>query len=61
MGINADIVPLEYSRRAQRIYASAELAVMPGQGHGFTGAARGEAMAREIAFMVEHAGAGIGD
>lgn len=48
------IVPLEYSRRAAGIYRSAELVVMPGQDHGFTGDARAEAMRREAAFLLVH-------
>lgn len=31
------LVPLEYSRRAQETYTSAELHVLPGAGHGFYG------------------------
>ncbi len=48
------IVPLSYSERARDCYEYAELIVMPGQGHGFTGKARGEAMAREAAFFKEY-------
>lgn len=48
------IVPLKYSQRALEVYASAELIVMPGQNHGFTGAARQEAMEREAAFFRAH-------
>ena len=48
------IVPLRYSRRAAEIYRSAELIVMPGQDHVFTGEARLEAMAREAAFFLAH-------
>ncbi len=48
------IVPLSYSERARDLYERAELIVMPGQGHGFTGAARQEAMEKEAAFLKEH-------
>lgn len=48
------IVPLRYSRRAAEVYGAAELIVMPGQDHGFTGEARAEAMAREAAFFLAH-------
>lgn len=48
------IVPLEYSRKAAAIYASAELVVMPGQDHGFRGEARAEAMRRETEFFLAH-------
>ena len=48
------IVPLKYSRRAQAVYASAELVVMPGQDHGFSGPARSQAMARQADFFLAH-------
>ncbi len=50
------IVPLSYSERARDTYANAELIVMPGQGHGFSGASREEAKATEAAFFRTHAG-----
>jgi len=48
------IVPLRYSQRAVEVYASAELVVMPGQNHGFTGQARAEAMERATSFFRAH-------
>lgn len=35
-GDQDSIVPLDYSRRAQRVYSYAQLEVFPGEGHGFT-------------------------
>lgn len=48
------IVPLKYSTRAAGVFPNAELIVVPGQGHGFTGEARREAMKRELAFFEAH-------
>ena len=48
------IVPLSYSQRAAEVYAHAELIVMPGQNHGFLGAARQEAQEKEAAFFAAH-------
>ena len=45
------IVPLRYSERARDVLANAELIVCPGQGHGFTGEAREDAMEKEAAFF----------
>ncbi len=45
------IVPLRYSERAAEVFPKAELVVMPGQGHGFMGKARTEAMEREASFF----------
>ncbi len=45
------IVPLKYSQRAAEIFPSAELVVIPGQGHGFRDDSRNEAMEREMAFF----------
>ncbi len=45
------IVPLRYSQRAAEVFPSAELIVMPGQGHGVSGKARMEAMAIEAGFF----------
>lgn len=45
------IVPLKYSVRAAKVIPNAELIVMPGQGHGFTGTARRQAMEKEWAFI----------
>ena len=47
------LVPLSYSRRALEAFENAELIVMPGQGHGFAGKGRREAMERELAFLEE--------
>ncbi len=47
------IVPLRYSERATQVFPNAELIVMPGQGHGFMGKARMEAMEREVAFFLK--------
>ena len=51
------IVPLRYSERATEVLAHAELIVLPGQKHGFTGQARQDAMAAEAAFFAKHGGA----
>ncbi len=47
------IVPLRYSERAAQIFPNAELVVMPGQGHGFMGKARTEAMEKESTFYLK--------
>lgn len=48
------IVPLSYAQRAIQVYHAAELVVMKGQGHGFIGDSRAEALAREAAFIQAH-------
>ncbi len=48
------IVPLSYSERAAQVFPHARLVVMPGQGHGFTGESRREAMQRELKFFEAH-------
>ena len=48
------IVPLRYSEKAKETYADARLIVYPGQGHGFTGASKQDALAQETAFFLEH-------
>lgn len=48
------IVPLSYSERAAEVLENAELIVYPGQGHGFMGASRKEAMQAETAFFAGH-------
>ena len=53
-GDRDDIVPLDYARRAAKVFPSAELVVMPGQEHVFFGAARSEAMEREAEFFLAH-------
>lgn len=45
------IVPIRYSERAAEVYENDQLIVMPGQGHGFMGSARTEAMEREASFF----------
>lgn len=45
------LVPLSYSERALEAFPHAELVVMPGQGHGFLGAGRRDAMEKELAFL----------
>ena len=45
------LVPLRYSQRAAEIFPSAELVVLPGQGHGFRDKYRVEAMERELVFF----------
>ena len=45
------LVPMRYSERAVETFPNAELIVMPGQGHGFTGKGRENAMEYELAFM----------
>lgn len=45
------IVPIAYTERAVRTFPSAELVVMEGQGHGFSGRARERAEALALAFL----------
>ena len=45
------LVPLCYSQRAAEVFPSAELVVLPGQGHGFRGEYRTQAMERELNFF----------
>lgn len=45
------LVPMRYSERAVQAFPNAEMVVMPGQGHGFTGTGRQEAMETETAFL----------
>ena len=49
------IVPLKYSERAKDVYPDAELIVYPGQGHGFMGRAREDAMEQEVSFFMKQA------
>ena len=49
------IVPLSYSERAAEVFENAELIVYPGQGHGFMGSPRKQAMQAEAEFFVGHA------
>ena len=50
------IVPLRYSERAAKVFPRVEFVVVPGQGHGYRGEARDEAMARELAFFKRECG-----
>ena len=50
-GDRDDIVPIDYSRRAARTYADAELHTIHGARHGFGGKTREEAVARVAAFL----------
>lgn len=45
------LVPLSYSERAAKVFPSADLVVLKGEGHGFRGEARAEAMERELIFF----------
>ena len=51
------VVPLRYSEKARETYPDARLIVMPGQGHGFTGASKQDALAMETEFFLKQ---GIG-
>lgn len=51
-----DVVPLSYSERAAHAYKNAALSVYPGEGHGFSPAARGRACEETIAFILEKRG-----
>ena len=53
-GDNDQIVPLRYSSRAAEVIPNAELIVIPGQGHGFSGSARKAVMEREWEFFDQH-------
>ena len=53
-GDQDSIVPLRYSQKAREIYPQAELVIMPGQGHGFTGESRLSAMKQEAAFFARY-------
>lgn len=48
------IVPLRYSQRAAEVFPSADLVVRPGQGHGFRGPDRDDAMRLELDFFRRH-------
>ena len=50
-GDKDNVVPLDYSRRAAKTYADAQLHVVYGAGHGFGGAAQAEALGRVADFM----------
>ena len=50
------LVPLRYSERAAKVFPHVEFVVVPGQGHGYRGEARDEAMARELAFFKRECG-----
>lgn len=48
-----DVVPLSYSRRAQAAYADAELAILPGEGHGFSPAGNAEVLCRLLGLLAD--------
>lgn len=48
------VVPLRYSEKAAETYADARLIVYPGQGHGFMGASKQDALEQETAFFLKH-------
>lgn len=54
------IVPLAYTERAQRKLPHAEALIFEGQGHGFTGEARQEAMEEECRFLLMRRNGRIG-
>jgi hypothetical protein len=49
-----DVVPISYSERAVDIYDAAELTVMTGASHGFTGKTQREAAALTLDFLQAH-------
>ena len=53
-GDSDPIVPLRYSEKAAETYADARLIVYPGQGHGFTGTSKQDALAQETEFFLKH-------
>ena len=48
------IVPLSYSERAAEVYPSAQLLVIPGAGHGFSGADAQQAIAAILDYLDAH-------
>lgn len=50
-GDRDEVVPLSYSERAKEAYQNAELAVFPGEGHGFSPKKRTEAIRLALKFM----------
>lgn len=48
------LVPLRYSERAAKVFPSAELVVIPGQGHGFFGEGGRTAFEKEMEFFNKH-------
>ena len=55
-GDQDSLVPLRYSERAKQVYRNAELIILPGQGHGFSGQARDNAKEAEAEFFAMHSG-----
>lgn len=53
------IVPIAYSERAVRMFPSAELVVMEGQGHGFSGRVRRRAAELALAFLERNGRSGF--
>lgn len=48
------LVPIAYSKRAQRAYPNAQLVTFKGEGHGFGSAASSKAMELAITFVRDH-------
>lgn len=48
------VVDLSYSERAAEVYPHAELVVLSGQGHGFTGTGKTEATKLTFDFIIKH-------
>lgn len=53
-GDQDDVVPLDYSREAQKCYKNAELVILPGEGHGFTPHGGRLAAEKVLSFMQEN-------
>ena len=48
------IVPLDYSKKADEVYENSRLVVLPGQGHGFRAEGLKRAMEEELDFFRKH-------
>lgn len=53
-GEQDEIVPLDYSIKAQKCYKNAKLEILPGEGHGFTPRGGREAAEKVLAFLLEN-------
>ena len=53
-GDQDSLVPLRCSEKAENAFPSAHLAVFPGQGHGFRGSSRQQAMEQAAEFFTRH-------
>lgn len=53
-GDEDSIVPLSYSERARKVYPSAELKVIPGAGHGFSGSDAQQAIGYILDYLYSH-------